>query len=112
VDDNLFNTITLEMPGNIVSKLLQTGIKTNYGEGGYLQLLGNNPEGTALNGKAISPTQTYKVVMPAFMAAGNEANLEFLKDYLKTDPVETVTIGAKTLKNDLRDLVIDYMRTL
>lgn len=128
LDDNLFNTVTeydvlrtfpyggnfvtLEMPGDMVSKLLQTGMKTNYGEGGYLQLLGNNAEGTALNGKAIVSTQTYKVVMPAFMAGGNEANLEFLKDYLKSEPVATVKIGDKTIKNDLRDLVINYMQTL
>jgi 5'-nucleotidase len=128
LDDNLFNAVTeydvlrtfpyggnfvtLEMPGNIVSKLLQTGMKTNYGEGGYLQLLGNNAKGTMLNGKAIVPSQVYKVVMPAFMAGGNEANLEFLKDYLKGEPVATVTIGGKTVKNDLRDLVIDYMLTL
>lgn len=128
LDDNLFNAVTeydvlrtfpyggefvtLEMPGNMVAKLLETGMKTNYGEGGYLQLLGNNAEGTALNGKAIIPTQTYNVVMPAFMAGGNEAKLEFLKDYLKDEPVETVKIGEKTVKNDLRDLVIDYMETL
>ncbi|TXF88878.1 bifunctional metallophosphatase/5'-nucleotidase [Neolewinella aurantiaca] len=128
LDDNLFNTVTeydvlrtfpyggefvtLEMPGDVVSKLLQTGMKTNYGEGGYLQLLGNNADGTSLNGAAIVPTQTYKVVMPAFMAAGNEANLGFLKDYLKDEPVATVKIEGKTVKNDLRDLVIDYMLTL
>ena len=128
LDDNLFNTVTeydvlrtfpyggnfvtLEMPGNVVSKLLETGMKTNYGEGGYLQLLGNSPDGKRINGQPIVPTQTYKVVMPAFMAGGNEANLEFLKDYLKGEPVEMVTIGGKTVKNDLRDLVIDYMRTL
>lgn len=128
LDDNLFNTVTeydvlrsfpyggnfvtLEMPGNIVLELLETGMKTNYGEGGYLQLLGNDAKGTMLNGKIIAPDQMYKVVMPAFMAGGNEANLEFLKDYLKGEAVEMVTIGDKTLKNDLRDLVIDYMRTL
>lgn len=98
------------MPGNIVSKLLETGMKTNYGEGGYLQLLGNNAEGTMLN--VIVPSQTYKVVMSAFMAGGKEAKLEFLKDYLEDEPVETVTIGDKTVKNDLRDLVVDYMLTL
>lgn len=128
LDDNLFNAVTeydvlrtfpyggnfvtLEMPGDVVLKLLQTGMKTNYGEGGYLQLLGNSADGASLNGKAIVPTQTYKVVMPAFMAGGNEANLEFVKDYLKDEPVATVTIGGKTIKNDLRDLVIDYMQTL
>jgi len=128
LDDNLFNTVTeydvlrtfpyggefvtLEMPGEVVSKLLLTGMKTNYGEGGYLQLLGNNADGTSLNGKVIAPSEIYKVVMPAFMAGGNEANLEFLKDYLKGDPVKTVMIDGETIKNDLRDLVIDYMKTL
>lgn len=128
LDDNLFNAVTeydvlrtfpyggefvtLEMPGDIVSKLLQTGMKTNYGEGGYLQLRGSNAEGTALNGKTIVPSQTYKVVMPAFMAGGNEANLGFLKNYFKDDAVETVMIGEEKVKNDVRDLVIDYMKTL
>lgn len=128
LDDNLFNTVTeydvlrtfpyggefmtLEMPGTAVSQLLQTGLKTNYGEGGYLQLLGSDAAGTMLDGKAIVAGQKYKVVMPSFMAGGNEANLEFLKDFQQGEPVGTVTIDGKTVKNDLRDLVIDYMKTL
>ena len=128
LDDNLFNTVTeydvlrtfpyggsfltLEMPGDMVAKLLQTGLKTNYGEGGYLQVLGSDAEGLMLNGQPIVAEQIYRVVMPAFLAGGNEANLEFLKDFNAGEPVATVKIGDKTVKNDLRDLVIDYMKTL
>lgn len=128
LDDNLFNTVTeydvlrtfpyggsfvtLEMPGAVVSELLQTGLNTNYGEGGYLQVLGCDAEGLTLNGKPIVPDQTYKVVMPSFLAGGNEANLEFLKAYQSGKAAATVQIAGKTIKNDLRDLVIDYMKTL
>jgi 5'-nucleotidase len=128
LDDNIFNVVTeydvlrtfpyggnfvtLDMPGTAVSRLLETGLRTNYGEGGYLQQKNANMEDLSLNGVAVDPTKTYKVVMPEFMAGGNEANLEFLKDYLKAPAEKTIKLGEEVIRNDLRDIVIRYMQKI
>ncbi|MBC6994285.1 5'-nucleotidase C-terminal domain-containing protein [Lewinella lacunae] len=128
LDDNLFNIVTeydvlrtfpyggnfvtLQMPGSAVTQLLQTGLKTNYGDGGYLQQRNADPETFALSGQAIDPTKTYSVVMPEFMAQGKEANLDFLKGYYQGNPAKTLTVGTQTLRNDLRDIVIYHMQEL
>ncbi|MEM9929170.1 MAG: bifunctional metallophosphatase/5'-nucleotidase, partial [Bacteroidota bacterium] len=121
LDDNLFNVVTeydilrtypyggsfvtVQLPGSAVKRLLDIGLNKNYGDGGYLQLKQVNLEDLSINGKAVVDNETYQVVMPEFLAGGNEANLEFLKDYLDASADETLTIGNEIIKNDLRDIV-------
>lgn len=128
LDDNLFNIVTeydvlrtypyggtfvtLEMPGAAVTRLLETGLRTNYGEGGYLQVKNADLDDLSLGGTPVDPAKTYKVVMPEFMAGGNEANLEFLKEYLTAPAAKTITAGQEIIRNDLRDMVIRHMQNL
>ena len=99
------------LPGNILRQLLETGLITNKGEGGYCQI--KNVEQTdgewSIKGEKIEADRKYKVVLSEFMAKGLENNLGFLKDYTyeKKDAV-----GPKLIKNDIRDIVIAYMKTL
>lgn len=125
LDDNLLNVVTeydvlrtfpyggefvtVTMSGTVLRRFLQTGLRNNYGEGGYLQQLGADEAGESVNGQPIADGQTYEVVMPSFLAGGNEAKLEFLGDLPRTEAVKMVRMGSQEVKNDLRDLVIAYM---
>ncbi len=128
LDDNLFNVVTeydvlrtypyggnfvtLELPGAVLTRLLETGLRTNFGEGGYLQVKNVGLDDLSVGGKAVESGRTYRVVMPEFMAGGNEANLEFLQEYLTTPAAKTITLGTETIRNDLRDLVIRHMQQI
>jgi 2',3'-cyclic-nucleotide 2'-phosphodiesterase (5'-nucleotidase family) len=99
------------LPGNVLQQLLEIGLVTNKGEGGYCQVkyVTHEDGQWMVNEQAINVRQKYKVVMPEFMAKGLEANLGFLKDY-SYDKKEMLDNGK--VKNDIRDIVIAYMRTL
>lgn len=103
----------MELPGNVLEKVLETGLKTNRGEGGYFQVKNVELRGNQwfVRGTPVSVGQTYTVVLPEFVAKGNENNLGFLKDF-KYKTQETLNIGADPVRNDVRNLVIAYMRTL
>lgn len=129
LDDNIFGMITafdilrtfpyggsivtVEIPGDRLQHLLDISQLTNKGEGGYMQTMPIElrRDGWAIEGKAIDKTKTYKVVMPKFVAKGNEANLEFLGDLPRAGE-EMVTINGKEIKNDIRFIVIEYMKGL
>jgi hypothetical protein len=102
-----------EIPGNVLEKMLDIGLLTNRGEGGYFQII----EAEQINGKwhvqgePIAIGRTYRVVLPQFVASGKEANLGFLKDF-KYEQAETLTIQGKPVRNDVRDLVIAYLKGL
>ena len=102
-----------EIPGNVLEKMLDIGLLTNRGEGGYFQII----EAEQINGKwhvqgePIAIGRTYRVVLPQFVASGKEANLAFLKDF-KYEQAETLTIQGKPVRNDVRDLVIAYLKGL
>lgn len=103
----------MEMPGSVLRELMQIGTVTNRGEGGYMQYAGPDWEGEQwlLNGQPLRDEATYKVVLPQFVAAGKEANLGMLSE----QPSETEAafgIKGREVRNDVRDLVIDYMRSL
>lgn len=97
------------MPGSDLARLLQTGLETNRGEGGYLQVrhVKSVPGVWRINGEPLDPNREYTIVLPSFLAGGGENNLEFLEQF----PVKERADFAG-LKNDLRDLVIAYMRGL
>lgn len=125
LDDQLSGTITMydmlrtypygggvvvtEMPGADVLKVLAIGFVENVGIGGYLQSAGIDSTAAgvlAIGGRPIEPGTQYRIWMTEFMSQGLEANLELLKDYTYESPT---TLGDGT-RNDIRDVVADYMR--
>lgn len=103
----------MELPGNLLEKVLEIGLITNRGEGGYFQVKNVERSGGRwlVNGAPVNVGQTYAVVLPEFVAKGNENNLGFLKDLQYKAP-ETLSIGSNPVRNDVRDIVIAYMKTL
>lgn len=129
IDDNLQGVVTaydvlrtfpfgggitwMEMPGKVLKDVLQAGLVDNRGEGGYLQAKNVKRQNNqwAVNGTAIRDEAAYRVVLPEFVARGNENNLGFLKD-LEYQKRESFDIGGQAVRNDVRNLVIAYMKTL
>jgi 5'-nucleotidase len=129
LDDNIQGTVTqydllrtfpfgggivkMELPGNVLQKLLEVGTFTNLGSGGYLQI----HRATRVNGQwmledePISAVKQYEVILPKFVAMGKEDNLEFLADF-KFEESASFTMDGKTVHNDIRDIVIAYMKSL
>jgi 5'-nucleotidase len=127
LDDNLSGSITqydivrtfpfgggfaqMDLPGAEVKKVLTAGLETNRGEGGYLQVgkVSKINGQWALSGKIIEDKQTYKVVLSAFVAGGSEANLNFLSQFKPNEPKSYTLFNGKTIKNDVRDIMIAYL---
>lgn len=127
MDDNLAGTMTVydvvrsfpfgggfarqEIPGSELKNLLDNGLKKNKTEGGYLQVSHISEVNGAwqINGKPIDDKQTYKLVISSFVAAGSEANLGFMGKYKAEEPKMLSTSKGKQIKNDVRDVVIEYM---
>ena len=136
LDDNLSGAVTeydvlrtfpyggdlvrVKMPGSALKEVLEIGAVTNYGEGGYFQF--KKVEKSGLNFKSLDPATPgvagelidsnamYEAVMPSFVAKGKEANLGILANYYDGTPSPNVLmIEGREVKNDLRDIVIDYM---
>lgn len=131
LDDNLSGAVTeydvlrtypfggdfvrVKLPGSALKEILEIGTVTNFGEGGYFQL--KNAEKSDSNfkvaGKLIDSNAEYEAVLPSFVAKGREANLEILAEYYDGKPSPaTLSIDGRTVRNDLRDIVIDYMLQL
>lgn len=102
--------VRMELPGDILTKLLNTGLKDNRTEGGYMQVSHVEQRGSEwlVNGQVIAPSKKYTVVLPEFVASGKEQNLGFLKDYTFNQS-PSFSIAGKNVRNDIRDIVIDYM---
>lgn len=101
----------MTITGEMLRKTVEISISDNKNTGGYLQMGGVeliNDE-CLVNGKKISDSKTYKVLIPSFVAAGNEKNLEFLKNAPSNKPE---TLGPNKVKNDIRNIVIDYLAGL
>jgi 5'-nucleotidase len=98
-----------QISGADLDRLLTTGLDTNRGEGGYLQVRGvaGEPGAWLVDGQALAPQRTYRIILPSFLAGGGENRLEFLGEF----PSEKRP-DFNGLKNDLRDLVIAYMKSL
>jgi 5'-nucleotidase len=129
LDDNLLGQITsydvlrsfpyggpivrMDMSGQSLQQLLQTGATTNRGEGGYLQRIHAEPNGSAwrVRGEPIDPGKTYHVVLPEFVASGREANLGFLGE-LTYEKKEEFPHDGQAINNDIRDIVMAYMASL
>jgi 2',3'-cyclic-nucleotide 2'-phosphodiesterase (5'-nucleotidase family) len=101
--------VKVPLKGKVLQRALETGLQTNWGEGGYFQVHQVDPTTLTVNGKVIDPGKTYQVVMPEFVARGLEANLDFLGEYYDGNGPPEVMIAEDRVRNDIRDLVIHYM---
>lgn len=107
--------VIMQLPGDIVQKILTTGTTTNKNSGGYLQLsqaqLRTVPKSKksqwTIKGIPLSPKKVYKLLVPEFVAKGNESNLGFLRNYGYCTPN---AFKSNALRNDIRDIVIWYMK--
>jgi len=100
-----------DMKGSLVIKTLEAGRK-NIGSGGFLQYSENLAyvaDKWILNGQAIDPAKTYRVVLPEFVFSGKEANM----DFLKPDNVDVVKVypaaGKGEPLSDIRLAVVRYL---
>lgn len=103
----------MELPGNVLEKALEIGLITNRTEGGYFQIKNvENINGKwHVNGQAVNVGKQYSLVLPEFVASGKEANLGFLKDF-KYEKRDQLSVKGQTVRNDIRDLVIAYLKSL
>ncbi len=129
LDDNLSNVVTeydvlrtfpfggsivrMQIPGIRLQQLLDTGLTTNKGDGGYLQLIqAEKDSGTYLiNGKTLEKEKMYTIVLPQFLAKGREQNLEFLGEYTFQEEPALEMYGT-SITNDIRNIVIAYFKQL
>ncbi len=125
LDDQLTGTITeydilrsfpfgggisvVDLKGDVVQRILETGTVTNVGIGGYLQLANaeKKADGWYIKGAKLSTSKTYKMALPDFVLSGGEANLEFIKDY-QNQAIAPPDFNG--IKNDVRDIVMAYFR--
>lgn len=105
--------VTMEVPGKALNTILNTGLLDNQGEGGYFQLLGVSGERDqwSLKNQPLDLQATYQIALPKFVAQGKEARLELLADYPFIE-LEQVSVKGQVVKNDIRNMVIAYMKGL
>ncbi len=126
LDDQLTGTITeydilrsfpfgggialVDLKGDVVQRILETGTVTNVGIGGYLQLANaeKKSDGWYIKGAKLSNSKTYKLALPDFVMGGGEANLGFIADYQSQSQAPDTFNG---IKNDVRDIVMAFMRS-
>lgn len=103
--------VVVEMTGKMLEKTLQISVSDNKNTGGFLQTGNINFENETwkVGHSKIIISQNYKVLMPSFLATGLEQNLKFLKDISSVKPE---TLGPNKVKNDVRDIVIDYFKNI
>lgn len=127
LDDQLTGTITeydilrsfpfgggislVDLKGDVIERILEVGTVQNVGIGGYLQLsdVEKNDGSWYVKGKKLSTSKTYKLALPDFVMGGGEANLEFIGDY--KDQAQTPD-SFGDIKNDVRDIIMAYMKQL
>jgi 2',3'-cyclic-nucleotide 2'-phosphodiesterase (5'-nucleotidase family) len=102
--------VRMELPGILLAEVLQIGLSKNRGEGGYFQIIGAEPAdgGWLIDGVPLDPVTSYPVVLPKFVADGKENNLGMLGG-IRYQSVEAFNAGGRSVRNDVRDMVIWYM---
>ena len=103
--------VDMDLKGSILIQTLEVGTTTNVGKGGFLQVANVSKEDDTwmMKGEVIDVSKIYKVTMPEFLAEGLEANLDFLSKETFTVPK---AIEPADLRNDIRDIVMAYLREL
>jgi 5'-nucleotidase len=100
--------VRTQWPGSVLARVLEAGSRTNFGKGGYLQLYQASPQPDGswlIGGQPLDEQRSYTVVLPEFVAQGNEANLQFLSQY----PYEKPATVGNNLRNDVRTILIAWM---
>lgn len=126
LDDQLTGTVTeydilrsfpfgggialVDLKGDVVERILETGTVRNVGIGGYLQLANAEKKTDAwyIKGAKLSKAKTYKLALPDFVLSGGEKNLEFIGQYKDQAVVPTTFRGVK---NDIRDIIMAYFKS-
>lgn len=105
--------VSMEVPGKALNTILNIGLLDNQGEGGYFQLLGveGQRDQWQIKGQALDMNKSYKIALPKFVAEGREARLELLADF-PFEELEEVQIKGQSVDNDIRNVVIAYMKGL
>ena len=108
------NIVRMQLSGVDLARLLEIGLVTNRGDGGYLQSLHvEQQDGTFMIGEEeLDPAREYSVVMPKFLAEGREANLEFLSELSFENPETFTAEDGTTIANDIRNIMIYYLQQL
>lgn len=103
--------VLLTIDGKVLIEALTIGDSINKGTGGYLQTIGVHKRGEDwyLNDVLIGDKEQYRVAMPEFLASGRESNLDMLGDFPNEAP-DTLMEG--TVNNDIRSVIIAYMKQL
>ncbi len=103
--------VLVELTGETLQKTLEISTTINKNTGGYLQTgkISFENEVWKVASVAIIPSKKYKVLLPSFLAAGYESNLGFLGDAPSS---KLETLGPNKVKNDIRNIVIDYLKNL
>jgi 2',3'-cyclic-nucleotide 2'-phosphodiesterase (5'-nucleotidase family) len=99
-----------DINGKMLKDILMISMEKNKNTGGFLQMGGISYDDGIwkINTEDIDSNKIYKVLIPSFVAAGNEQNLSFIKTAPTTKPE---FLGPNKVKNDVRDLVIDYLKS-
>lgn len=126
LDDQLTGTITeydilrsfpfgggialVDLKGDVIERILETGTVTNVGIGGYLQLANaaKKTDGWYIKGSKLSRAKTYKLALPDFVLGGGEKNLEFIGDFEKQAKKPDNFNG---IKNDVRNIIMAYLKS-
>jgi len=129
VDDNLSGNITeydvlrtfpfagsivkMDLPGDVLKQVLDIGLVKNRGEGGYFQTaqVEDRDGQWQIAGEMLRTDKRYGVVLPKFVAEGNERNLELLKNY-PFQELPSFSVKGTSIKNDVRDIVMYHMTQL
>jgi 2',3'-cyclic-nucleotide 2'-phosphodiesterase (5'-nucleotidase family) len=104
-----------KLKGSDLINVLNTGLDAKlFMNGAYLQFSSNlvrNGSGYVLDGKALDPNKEYMVALPGFLAAGGEPALSFIKGLTTwSDPDLKAATASGLKQNDIRDIVIWYMK--
>lgn len=102
--------VLMQLTGAQIDSILAISDGINRGSGGYLQRIGiAKKKGKWFIGRRrMKSGRTYCILMPEFLAAGNEDNLKFMKNYSYCKPNAFL---QNKLVNDIRNIVMAYMQS-
>ena len=104
--------VRMDISGEVLQRVIRTGLVDNRGEGGYLQVwnVGWESGQVLVNGSPVDPGKRYAVVLPEFLAKGLESNFGFLKDF-SFEERERFVVEGQEVPNDIRYIVAFHMVT-
>ncbi len=102
--------VKMNIKGEVLNEILNIGLFTNRGDGGYFQVfkVDGDKDNWIINGSVLDKSKNYAIVLPEFVAAGREANLSMLADY-DFEKQDNFVIAGTEVKNDIRDIVVQFM---